>query len=120
MSYVDGYVLTVPKTRLEEYRTMAQKAAAVWKEHGALSYQEAVGDDLQHEFGRSFVEMAGAGDDDVVIFAYVEYNSREERDAILAKVMEDPRLKEDCADADKMPFDPGKMAFGGFNVIVSA
>ena len=120
MSYVDGYVLTVPKARLDDYRAMAQKAAAVWKEHGALSYREAVGDDLQHEFGRSFVEMASAGDDDVVIFAYVEYNNREERDTILAKVMEDPRLKDECANEDKMPFDPTKMAFGGFSVIVSA
>jgi uncharacterized protein YbaA (DUF1428 family) len=118
MTYVDGFVIVVPAARLDDYRAMAETGAEVWKEYGALSYRECVGDDLQHPFGISFTQLANATDDDVVIFSWIEYKSREHRDEVNAKVMEDPRIKDSCKEGDS-PFDVNRMAYGGFKAIVS-
>lgn len=115
--YVDGFVIPVPKGNVEKYRAMAQKAGEIWKEHGALEYIEAVGDDLEIEKMLSFRTIAGAADDETVIFAWIVYESREARDRINAAVMEDPRLKEDM-EANKDVFDFSRMAYGGFKAIV--
>ncbi len=115
--YVDGFVLPVPKENIERYREIAQKAGEIWKEHGALQYTEAVGDDLEIEKMLSFRSIAGASDDETVVFAWIVYESREERDRINAAVMEDPRLKEDM-EKNKDIFDFTRMAYGGFKTLV--
>ena len=115
--YVDGFVLPVSKENIERYLEIAQKAGEIWKEHGALQYIEAVGDDLEIENMLSFRTIAGASDDETVVFAWIVYESREERDRINAAVMEDPRLKEDM-EKNKDIFDFKRMAYGGFKALV--
>lgn len=116
--YVDGFVLPVPKDQIDVYRKIAERAAAVWIEHGALEYREAVGEDFDAKDMVSFPALAGAKEDETVVFAWIVYNSREERDAINAKVMADPRLQ-DMMDGG-CPFDYKRMAYGGFRTIVKA
>lgn len=117
MNYIDGFVLPVPRSKLEEYQRQAAAVAEVWKEHGALEYHEFVGDDLQIEGLRSFVETAGASDDEVIVFGWVVFESRESRDLINAKVSSDPRM-ETLIDAASSGFDAGRMAYGGFRPLV--
>ncbi len=117
--YIDGFVLPVAKDNVEKYREIAEKAGAIWKEHGALEYIEAVGDDLEIEDMLSFKKIAGAGEDETVIFAWIVYESREDRDRINAAVMADPRLKEDM-ESNKGIFDYKRMAYGGFKALVEA
>ncbi len=111
MPYVDGFVLAVPKDRLEEYKDMARLAGSVWMEHGALSYVETTADDVPYGELTSFPRAVQAKDDEIVVFSWITYESREKRDEINAKVMADPRLK---GEMDKMPFDGKRMIFGGF------
>ncbi len=121
--YVDGFVLPVPKANLETYKKMATTAAAVWKEHGALDYKECVLEDARIEGMVSFLDLAGAKEGETVVFAYVVYPSREARDEVNAKVMADPRIQASCPERNPdvvMPFDCSKMAYGGFQTIVSA
>ena len=115
--YVDGYVVPVPRAKLDAYREMAERAGKIWMEHGALQYWECSGDDVKPGKVTSFPQSVQLKDDEVVIFAWVVYESREERDRINAKVMEDPRLK-DMMDPKKLPFDGMRMFWGGFNTIV--
>jgi uncharacterized protein YbaA (DUF1428 family) len=109
MSYVDGFILAVPKANLDTYKELAGKAGAVWKEYGALAYAECVGDDVPYGDLTSFPRAVQARDDEVVIFSWVVYPSRADRDTILAKVMDDPRMK-----GNDMPFDGRRMIYGGF------
>jgi uncharacterized protein YbaA (DUF1428 family) len=109
MAYVDGFVLAVPKDKLDEYRKITELAGSVWMEYGALTYVEAVADDVPYGELTSFPRAVQAKDDEVVIFSWITYESREKRDEINAKVMADPRMADpDC------PFDPKRMIFGGF------
>ncbi len=115
--YIDGFLLPIAKDQIENYRQIAEKACAVWIEHGALEYVEAVGDDLYVQDQLPFPKVAGAGENETVILAYIVYESREHRDAVNAKVMADPRLMEMCG-PDTLPFDCKRMAYGGFKSIV--
>lgn len=115
--YVDGFVIPVPEENVEKYREIAQKAGEIWKEHGALEYIEAVGDDLDIEKMVSFKQIAGAAEDETVVFAWIVFESREERDRINALVMADERLQEMMSPEDKI-FDYTRMAYGGFKAIV--
>ena len=115
MAYVDGYVLAVSKNKVEDYRKIASMAGQVWKEYGALSYVECVADDVPKGELTSFPRAVMAKDDETVIFAFITYNSRQERDVINAKVMRDPRMQLDQASS---PFDMKRMIFGGFEPIV--
>jgi uncharacterized protein YbaA (DUF1428 family) len=115
MTYVDGFLLAVPKAKLEEYKEMAARAGEIWMKHGALSYVEAVADDVPYGELTSFPRAVMATDDETVIFSWVTYASREERDRILKLVFEDPALQ---ADMEKMPFDGKRMIFGGFKAVV--
>jgi uncharacterized protein YbaA (DUF1428 family) len=115
MAYVDGFVVAVPKQNLEAYRKMAQEAGEVWKEHGALAFVECAGDDVPHGELTSFPRAVQATDDEMVVFSWIVYESREKRDEINAKVMADPRIKGSMADA---PFDGKRMIYGGFKTIV--
>lgn len=117
MSYVDGFVLTVPQDKLEQYRAMAQQAGEIWREYGALQYVEATGDDMQIKDVLPFPELTRAREGETVVFAWILYRSREHRDEVNQKVMADPRIKDMCKPED-MPFDCSRMAYGGFNAIV--
>lgn len=118
-NYVDGFVIPVPKANIEKYRAIAEKAGALWREHGALDYFECVGDDMTVENMVSFPQLANAGADDTVVFAWITYSSREHRDEVNAKVMADARMQE-MMDPNDTTFDCSKMAYGGFKVIVNA
>ena len=119
MQYVDGFVLPVPKKNLKVYRTIAQKAGKIWREHGALQYVEAVGDDLDVKFGLPFTKLAKTKPGETIIFSWIVYKSRAHRDKVNAKVMSDPRLNEMMKNS-KMPFDMKRMAYGGFEFLVNA
>jgi uncharacterized protein YbaA (DUF1428 family) len=102
---------------------MAQQASKVWKEHGALEYRECVGDDLNVKMGLPFAETVKVKRGETVVFAWIVYKSRAHRDAVNAKVMKDPRLAkmmELMKDKKAQAFDPTRMAYGGFKVIVDA
>jgi len=115
MAYVDGFVLAVPKRNIEAYQAMARKAGEVWKEHGALAVVECVGDDVPYGQLTSFPRAVQATDDEIVVFSWIVYESRERRDAVNAKVMADPRLKQDMAN---LPFDGKRMIIGGFKTFL--
>jgi uncharacterized protein YbaA (DUF1428 family) len=102
MPYVDGFILAAPKANLEAYKAMAELAGSVWKEYGALDYVECVGDDVPYGELTSFPRAVQATADEIVVFSWITYESRESRDAINAKVMADERLKAPMANA---PFD---------------
>ena len=115
--YVDGFVVPVPSRNLDAYRRMAETAGKVWKEHGALEYWECVADDVKPGKVTSFPQAVQLKDDEVVVFSWIVYASREERDRINAKVMEDPRMK-DMMDPKELPFDGMRMFWGGFKSII--
>lgn len=112
MPYVDGFLVPVPKANLEKYREVATLAGKIWMEYGALDYHETVADDVKPGEVTSFPQAVQLKDDEVVVFSWITYKSREHRDEVNAKVMADPRLKTDC------PFDAKRMMFGGFKSIV--
>lgn len=114
--YVDGFVIPIRKDRVEDYRRMAEQAAPLWKEYGAVDYVECVGDDLDVKDVASFKTLAGAGPDETVIFAWVVYESREQRDAANEKIMADPRLA--AMMQGDPPFEMTRMACGGFRELV--
>ena len=116
MSYVDGFVLPVPKDNVAAYRKMARKAGKIWREHGALEDVECVEDDVKPGKSTSFPQSVKLKPGEVVVFAWIVYKSRKDRDRILAKVMSDPRLQ---MDMKNMPFDTKRMFWGGFKPIVS-
>lgn len=118
-SYVDGYVLPLPKKNLAAYRRMARLAARVWKRHGALDYREAALDDPVGTFCATFGQLARARRGETVVFAFVTFKSRAHRDRVNAKVMKDPELLASC-DPGRMPFDVKRMAFSGFKVIAAS
>ena len=116
--YVDGFVLPVPKKNVAAYRRMSTKAGKVWRELGALEYRECVGDDLKVKGGvAAFPRVARAKAGETVFFSWIVYKSRAHRDRVNAKVMKDPRIAGMMGDS-KMPFDPKRMAYGGFAVVV--
>jgi len=122
-TYVDGFVLPVPKANLDAYKKMAAASAVIWKEHGALDYKECVLEDARIEGVYSFLDLTGVKEDETVVFAFIVYKSRAHRDEVNAKVMADPRMDEICPARNPdavMPFDCSKMAMGGFQTLVSA
>ncbi|HSW04207.1 DUF1428 domain-containing protein [Aquabacterium sp.] len=115
--YVDGFVVPVPQANLAAYKKMARKAGKIWMEHGALQYRECVADDVKPGKSTSFPQAVKLKDGEVVVFSYIVYNSRRERDRINKAVMADPRLA-DMMDPKAMPFDGKRMFWGGFKGIV--
>src|SRR5690242_12159016 len=97
MTYVDGFVIPVPKKQLAAYRKMSVKAGKIWKEYGALDYKECVGDDLKVKWGTPFLKLAKAKPGETVVFSWITYKTKAQRDRINAKVMKDPRLHMDGA-----------------------
>ncbi|SFK81910.1 Uncharacterized conserved protein YbaA, DUF1428 family [Halogranum rubrum] len=120
--YVDGYVLSVPNDKLDTYREMADEAGELWIKHGALEYFEGVGDDMDPDMGdmpvRTFPQLTESGEEESVVFSYIVFESREHRDEVNAKVMQDPAMDPESVD-EEMPFDPKRMTYGGFRSLVS-
>jgi uncharacterized protein YbaA (DUF1428 family) len=117
MSYVDGFVLPVPRKNLAAYKKMARKAGRIWIEHGALQFVENVADDVKPGKWTSFPQSVKLKPDEVVMFSYIVFASRRSRDAVNKKVMADPRLAA-MMDPKSMPFDGKRMFWGGFKTIV--
>jgi uncharacterized protein YbaA (DUF1428 family) len=115
--YVDGFVVPVPLDKVEAYRAMADAAGKIWLEHGALQFVETIADDVKSGKVTSFPQSVQMKEGETVVFSYIVYESREQRDSVNAKVMADPRLKA-LMDAGDPPFDPQRMFFGGFRAIV--
>jgi uncharacterized protein YbaA (DUF1428 family) len=118
MPYVDGFVLVVPKRKVDKYRRIAQQAGKVWKKLGALEYRECVGDDLYPKGAYPFPKMARTKPGQTVVFSWIVYKSRAHRDRVNAKVMKDPVMLKMMENHDPTIFDVKRMAYGGFKVIV--
>jgi uncharacterized protein YbaA (DUF1428 family) len=117
MSYVDGFVVPVPKKKLMAYRSMARKAGKIWRDHGALEFRECVADDVKVGKRTSFPRSVKLKSGETVFFSYIVFKSRAHRDRVNAKVMKDPRLA-GMGDMKDMPFDARRMIYGGFKVLV--
>lgn len=118
MSYVDGFVLPVPKKNLAAYRSIARKAGKVWREHGALEYRECAGDDLDIEGVVPFAKTVDLKRGETVVFAWILYKSRAHRDRVNKKVMADERIAKMMKPGAPQPFDFKRMVYGGFKVVV--
>lgn len=117
MPYVDGYVLPVPRKKLNAYVRMARMGEEVWRRHGALDYKECIGDDLKTKWGSTFSRMMKLKPGETVVFSYIVFKSRAHRDRVNAKVMKEMAK---AAMPKDMPFDVKRMVYGGFKVSVGA
>ena len=117
MRYVDGFVIPVPKKKVEAYRRIALKAGRIWREYGALEFRECVGDDLAVKGMVPFSRRLKLKPGETVMFSWIVYKSRAHRDRVNANVMKDPRLGD--MDPKTMPFDVKRMSYGGFKVLVA-
>ena len=117
MAYVDGFVVPVPKRKVKAYRSMAQKAGKVWREHGALEYRECIADDVKWGKRTSFPRSVKQKPGETVMFSYIVYKSKADRDRVNKKVMADKRLA-GMMDLKSLPFDAKRMIYGGFKVLV--
>jgi len=119
MSYVDGFIVPVPKKNLGAYRSIAKKAGKVWREHGALDYRECVADDVKVGKWTSFPRSVKLKPSETVVFAWITYKSRAHRDRVNKKVIADPRLAKMMSNPKAMPFDGKRMIYGGFTTLVA-
>jgi len=115
MAYIDGFVVPVPKSKLETYKQFAIEASSVWREYGALEYREWVADDVKPGKLTSFPQSVDLKEDEVVVFSWIVYKSRAHRDEVNKKVMDDPRMKKDPS---SWPFDGKRMIYGGFAPLI--
>ena len=119
--YVDGYVLAVPKKKLQAYKRLAQKTGKIWRKHGALDYVEAVGNDLSPKFASiKFPRTVKAKPSETVVFAYIVFKNRKHRDLVNARVWKDPFMQDPKNQPSQMPFDAKRVAYGGFRILVEA
>lgn len=117
MAYVDGFIVPLPKDKIDAYREMATRSGKIWLEHGALSYRECIADDVKPGKLTSFPQSVMLEENETVVFSWITYESRAHRDQVNEKVMADPRLK-DMMDPAKLPFDGKRMIYGGFSDLV--
>ncbi len=126
--YVDGFVLAIKKDKFDEYKDMATLGGKIWMKHGALAYYECVGEDMTpsqpeecSDMGRmmTFPEMLKTNADEVSVFSFIVFNSREHRDEVNAKVMADPEMSPEQYEGKEMPMDMNRMAYGGFQSFVN-
>ena len=115
--YVDGFVLPVPKKKMDAYKRMARKAGKIWREHGALEFRECVGDDLNVKGIVPFPRRIKSKPGETVMFSWITFKSRAHHDRVNAKVMKDPRLAQSM-ELKNVPFDVKRMLYGGFKVLV--
>jgi uncharacterized protein YbaA (DUF1428 family) len=116
MPYVDGFVVPVPKDKIDAYRDLARTAGEVWREYGALEYRECIADDVKPGKVTSFPQSVQLKPDEVVVFSWIVYKDRAHRDAVNDKVMKDPRIA--GQDPKSMPFDGKRMIYGGFDTLI--
>lgn len=119
MTYVDGFVLVVKKSKIAAYKKMAKDAGKVWKKHGALAYKECIGKDLHPKFVTlTFPKLIKAKSDETVWFSFITYRSKAHRDKVNAAVMKffEKKYGEDAH--KDMPFDMKRMSYGGFEAVV--
>ena len=114
--YVDGFVIPIPKGKLETYKLIARQAGKIWKKYGALEYRECVGEDMKVKFGLPFPALAKTKPSETVVFSWIVYKSRAHRDKVNALVMKDPVISKMMQ--DPQCFDCKRMAYGGFEVLV--
>lgn len=122
-NYIDAFTLPIPRNHLNEYQRISESVAEIWKEHGALSYFEYIGDDLKLEGTRAFPEAINAKEDEVIIFGWVAFESKEVRDLANVKVATDPRMIDLIApltDSANIIFDAERMVYGGFSSLVQS
>lgn len=117
MPYVDGFVIPLPKKNIEAYKEIATKCGAIWREHGALKFRECIGEDVKPGTLTSFPQSVNLEPDEVVVFSWIVYESRAQRDSVNDKVMKDPRMA-DMMKPEAMPFDGKRMVYGGFDMLV--
>jgi uncharacterized protein YbaA (DUF1428 family) len=122
--YVDGFLLVIPKDKIDEYKKMAQLGRDVWMKHGALDYKECIGDDI-YPTGmgikpRSFAIAADAKEGETVWFSFIVFKSRAHRDEVNARVMSDPAMNDPKMQEMGMPFDAKRFCYGGFQVEVDS
>lgn len=120
-NYIDGFILPIPSEYLDEYRKVAEQIAGIWKEYGATAYFEFMGDDMILEGTRSFIDAVNAKEDEVVIFGWVVFPSKQVRDLANQQVPEDPRMAELVAPllhSERLIFDASRMVYGGFKSLV--
>ncbi len=117
MPYVDGYVLPLPKKNVAAYRKMASAAGKIWREHGALEYRECAGEDMAVKWGVPFTRLMKSKTGETVVFSWIVFKSRADRDKVNTKVMKDPRIA-NMMKGKKMPFDMKRMVYGGFKTLV--
>ena len=122
-NYIDGFVLPVPRIYLNEYKRVVEKVAEIWKEYGALAYFEYVGEDLKLEGTRSFIELVNLKEDEIIVFGWVVFPSKEIRDRANKQVPIDSRMTELVApltDPKRLIFDAERMVYGGFQPLVQS
>jgi uncharacterized protein YbaA (DUF1428 family) len=117
MAYIDGFIVPVPKKKIQAYRNMARKAGKIWREHGALEFRECVADDVKVGKRTSFPRSVQLKSGETVMFSYIVFRSRAERDRVNARVMKDKRLA-NMMDPSAMPFDAKRMIYGGFKTLI--
>ncbi len=120
-NYIDGFVFPISGHHLDEYKKVSEKVAEIWIEHGAIAYNEFIGDDLSPEGTKSFIETIDAKEGEKILFGWVVFPSKEIRDSANQKVPQDPRMTDLVAPLihpDKMIFDAKRMAYGGFKPLV--
>jgi uncharacterized protein YbaA (DUF1428 family) len=116
MAYVDGFVVPVPKQKLQAYRRLARKAGKIWREHGAVEFRECFADDVKVGKGTSFPRSVKPKPSETVVFSWITLRSRAHRDRVNAKVMKDKRFT--TMHPDTLLFDGNRMIYGGFKVLV--
>ena len=125
MKYIDGFVIVLPKKNVEDYKKMAQLGKRIWMKYGALDYKECVGEDLYPKQlegieTSSFPKLTNLKPDETVVFSYIVFKSKEHRNEVDAKVLQDPEMNDPQYTDKPMPFEMKKMALGGFEVIVDS
>jgi uncharacterized protein YbaA (DUF1428 family) len=115
--YVDGFIVPVPKTKMKAYLALSKKAGKIWKEYGAIDYCECLADDVKVGKWTSFPRSVKLKRGETVVFSWITYKNRAQRDKINAKVMKDERLA-DMMSGNAMPFDGKRMIYGGFKNVV--
>jgi uncharacterized protein YbaA (DUF1428 family) len=118
MAYVDGFLLAVPRRKLADYRRIARAAGKIWVEFGALDYRECVGDDVKGKAAAPFGKAVRLKPGEVLVFSWIVYKSKGQRNRVNAKIMKDPRIKA-MIESSGVVFDMKRMAYGGFKSIVS-
>jgi uncharacterized protein YbaA (DUF1428 family) len=117
MAYVDGFIIALPEESIDKYREIATQAGRIWREYGAIDYKETIAEDVPHGKVTDFYRSVGAKDGETVVFSWITYESRADRDRINERVMADERVKKTMEESGDI-FDAGRMIYGGFDVIV--